>query len=96
MSEPHQGPEFEMIWRGKWMGDGATTIDELIKEVERAGSDLRAMRSLGVRLREPVIDDYGYLITDDPAVAKRLGFTAVEDADVDDVEDDGVDSTGAP
>lgn len=84
MSNQQRAPEFERCWRGKWMGDGAKTIDELIAAVEREASDLRAMRNLGVRLRDTVDDDYGFLVTDDPAVAQRLGFTAVEDEDTGD------------
>jgi len=65
----------------------------MIDSMEDATARLRAMRDAGVRLSAPVDDDYATLEVDDPEVAARFGFAAVEDeSDYD--ECDGGEASG--
>jgi len=64
------------IWRNKGLTSDASTLDEMIAALHAAAAELDAMRADGVALdREGgAKDDYAYLVTTDPAIAKKYGF----------------------
>lgn len=68
------------ILRGKFVFDGDTSIDAMIDSLLDEVNTLRAMKEAGIRLTEEVNDDYAFIETDDPEVAKRFGLT-LETAD---------------
>lgn len=77
---------YELIWRNKWLTAEAHSLDDMINALQDAADDLRAMKARGVVLADTgtVCDDYAYLETSDPEVAKEFGFELPEGE-----EDDG-------
>jgi hypothetical protein len=73
------GVTYDTIWRSKWVAEGAETVGEMIEKLLAATKDLREMEVAGVTLENVVDEGYGCLITDDPEVAERFGFTRRED-----------------
>lgn len=50
---------YELIWRNKYLTDGAQTIDDMINLLQAAVDDLKSMKAQGVTLLEhrPVSHD---------------------------------------
>lgn len=72
--------QWEFLWRNKWLTAGATSIDDMIKELRRAAKELEQMKRNGVRL-DPDSDignDYATLITRNRNVAKLYFMIAVD------------------
>lgn len=69
------------IVRGKFLFDGDTTIEGMIDSLLEQLGDLKAMKEAGIRLSDEVDDDHAFLTTDDPEVAKRFGFTILENTE---------------
>ena len=65
---------YEMSFRGKGIFDGAKNIQGMMSRLRSRITDLEKMRLAGVKLKEPVDDDYATLVTDDPKVAKKFGL----------------------
>ena len=51
----------EILWGAKHLCYGCETIADMAKALEEAAADLRAMAADGVKLTEPVHDDFAYL-----------------------------------
>src|SRR5438105_4276226 len=79
---------YEYTWRNKWLTAEAKTIDDMIDGLQAAADELRAMKVKGVTLLDTpgTQDDYAFLVTNDPAVAKEFGFEPPDDDDLDDEE----------
>lgn len=61
------------LWRNKWLTAEARSIDQMEMMLRQAADELAAMKADGVTL-EPAsgtTDDYAYLVTTDPEVAKK-------------------------
>jgi hypothetical protein len=67
------GRRYLRIWRNKWLTAEARSITEMISQLREAAEYLDAMRADGVTLDPEggTSDDYAYLITTDPDVAKK-------------------------
>lgn len=64
---------FLLTWRNKFLAAEATDLDQMIAGLRSAAETLEAMKADGVTM-EPAGgagDDYVYLVTTDPAVAKK-------------------------
>lgn len=48
--------------RGKWLMDGATTLDEAAERLEAEARRLRDLAVQGWTLNAPIADDYGFLV----------------------------------
>jgi hypothetical protein len=61
------------LWRNKFLTVDATTLDEMIQALRAAAQTLESMRADGVVLEAQggTADDYAYLVTSDPNVAKK-------------------------
>jgi len=61
------------LWRNKFLTIDAKSIDDMIATLRSAAETLAAMRADGVTLDEEggTGDDYAYLVTTDPAIAKK-------------------------
>lgn len=64
------------IVRGKFIFDGAKSIDDMVDSLVEEINNLRKMKTAGIRLKEEVDQDHANLITDDPEVAREFGFKA--------------------
>lgn len=64
------------IWRNKFLTLEARSLDDMIATLRDAAAELRAMRDDGVELDPEggTADDYAYLVTTDPAIAKKYGM----------------------
>jgi hypothetical protein len=64
---------FVLLWRNKWLTSNSTSIDDMIQSLRTAVDELEAMRKDGVLLDSEggTSDDYAYLYTHDPAIAKK-------------------------
>lgn len=70
----HGYRRFLTLWRNKFLTIDAHSIDEMIDTLGDAAETLRAMRDAGVTL-DPgggTADDYAYLTTTDPDVARKF------------------------
>ena len=63
---------FTGIVRGKFVYDGCKTIDEMVDSLVEEINLLRQMRDAGIVLREEVEDDYAFVTTKDPVVARKF------------------------
>ena len=65
-----------MVWRNKWLTADAKSIDDMIDALSGAAEYLRQMKADGVTLDPEggTGDDYAYLVTSDPAIAKKYGM----------------------
>ncbi len=74
---------YELTWRNKWLTAEASSIDDMAASLQGAADELREMKARGVVLADTgtVTDDYAFLQTDDPEVAKEFGFEPVEEED---------------
>jgi len=68
------GRRYLYLWRNKWLTADAQTIDEMVSNLRQAAEDLDKMRAAGVTLDPEggTADDYAYLVTTDPEVAKKF------------------------
>jgi hypothetical protein len=64
------------IWRSKFLTLEARTIDDMIAALQAAAEEHQAMRDDGVTLDVDggTADDYAYLVTTDPEVARKYGM----------------------
>ena len=64
------------IWRNKFLTLEATKIDDMITALQAAADEFQAMRDDGVALDPEggTADDYAYLVTTDPEVARKYGM----------------------
>jgi hypothetical protein len=80
---------FGTLWRNKWLTSNAKTIEDMIASLRAAAAELEEMRRDGVTLDpDGVADDYAYLVTSDPEVAKKYDMIDKFDLLEDDEEDD--------
>ncbi|HEY4105779.1 MAG TPA: nucleotidyl transferase AbiEii/AbiGii toxin family protein [Polyangiaceae bacterium] len=65
--------KYVRLWRNKFLSVDAASIDDMIETLSAAADELRKMKADGVALdpKGGTGDDYAYLTTTDPAVAKR-------------------------
>ncbi len=70
--------KYELCWRAKWTCDGSTTISEMISALTGQIGFLAELEAAGVTLRAPMEDDYVFLETNDPKVAKEFGFVKID------------------
>lgn len=54
------------IVRGKWLLEGATSIEEIIDNLKNFIEYMKDLRKSGFELAQPVEDDYGYLVRQKP------------------------------
>jgi hypothetical protein len=61
------------VWRNKWLTSDAKTMSEMITGLKDATATLEAMLRDGVELdsRGGTSDDYAYLVTSDPEIARK-------------------------
>ena len=52
----------EMLIRFKWLGDGASSIDDIIERLKAEISWYTKLKYDGWELQAPIVDDYGYLV----------------------------------
>jgi hypothetical protein len=52
----------EKIVRGKWLMDGASTLSEAAKKLREEAGRLEEMERIGWQLREPITEDYGFMV----------------------------------
>jgi hypothetical protein len=79
------------LWRNKLLTVDATSINDMIATLQGAAAELQAMRDDGVTL-DPnggTEDDYAYLVTTDPEIARKYGME-----EEDEVWEEGVDNEG--
>ena len=64
---------FITLWRNKWLTANAVSLEDMIKGLQSAADILRSMLADGVALAPEggTSDDYAYLVTTDPAIAKK-------------------------
>lgn len=64
------------IWRNKFLTLDAASIDDMIASLQGAVAELQAMRNDGVTLdpKGGTADDYTYLVTTDPEIARKYGM----------------------
>jgi hypothetical protein len=72
-------PRYESTWRAKWLVDGATSIGEMVEQLQGAAHWLHTLEAAGVKLEGPVERDYGTLVTEDEQVAKQFGFNLIDE-----------------
>lgn len=67
---------FALIWRNKWLTSEAKSLEEMITLLQSAASELQEMLDDGVALSMGggTADDYAYLVTSDPEIAKKYGM----------------------
>jgi hypothetical protein len=82
------------LWRNKWLTADAKSVKDMIDSLQSAADTLRSMLADGVTLDPEggTSDDYVYLVTADPVVAKKYDMhdekEFLGDADDDDEEGD--------
>jgi hypothetical protein len=61
------------LWRNKWLTADARSLEEMASRLQAAADTLRAMIADGVALDPDsgTSDDYAYLVTTDPVIAKK-------------------------
>ncbi len=64
------------LWRNKFLTLDAKKIEDMIATLHAAAAELQAMREDGVTMDPEggTADDYAYLVTTDPEVAKKYGM----------------------
>ncbi|MEZ4295366.1 MAG: hypothetical protein R3B70_10355 [Polyangiaceae bacterium] len=67
-------------WRNKFLTLDASSVDDMIATLEGAAAELRAMRADGVELDPEggTADDYAYLVTTDPEIARKYDMEEEE------------------
>lgn len=87
-----QRRRYMTLWRNNWLTADAKTLEEMIASLRAAADHLQAMKDDGVVLNPDggTSDDYAYLVTYDPAVAKKWGLEDEREFwGADEVESDG-------
>jgi len=81
---------YVQIWRNKFLTVDAQSLDEMIASISEAANPLQAMQADGVILdpQGGTGDDYAYLVTTDPEVAKKYGMHEESELLIDDSDDD--------
>lgn len=89
------------LWRNKWLTADAKSIEDMIAMLQGAVEELEAMRADGVTLDPEggTTDDYAYLVTTDPAIARKYDMHDESEywGDDDDMDSDNEENnTGGP
>lgn len=85
---------YVLLWRNKWLSADAKSVQDMIQMLQSAADTLRSMLADGVTLDPEggTSDDYAYLVTTDPVVAKKYDMHNEKefwgDVDDDDEEDE--------
>lgn len=66
--------KYQTTIRGKWLMDGATTLDEAAERLESYAAQLREMAADGIELVDEITDDYGTIGTNDSELAQTYEF----------------------
>lgn len=68
---------FVLLWRNKWLTAEAKTLDDMIAALHQAAELIAEMKRDGVQLESQAgaADDYVYLTTTDPDIARKYGMT---------------------
>lgn len=85
---------YVMLWRNKWLTAEAESLEDMVQSLQAAADTLRSMLAEGVTLDSEggTSDDYAYLVTTDPVVAKKYGMHDEKEFwDVDDADEDAND-----
>jgi len=71
---------YEYLWRNKWLTAGAKSVEEMIAGLRDAADLLEGMKEDGLVLEdvESLEDDYAFLRTDDPKLAKKYDMFDLE------------------
>lgn len=80
------------IWRNKFLTLDAANIDDVIATLQGAVTELQAMRNDGVTLDPSggTADDYAYLVTTDPEIARKYGMEEEDEGwERDEANDEG-------
>jgi len=86
---------YVMLWRNKWITAEAKSIEDMVEALRASTMLLQSMKADGVTLdvHGGTEDDYAYLVTTDPQIAKKYDMHPeeefLEDDDVDDLKDVG-------
>ena len=84
------------LWRNKFLTLEAKKIDDMIATLHAAAAELQAMREDGVTMDPEggTADDYAYLVTTDPEIAKKHGMEEEDEGwEADDAEgEDGTET----
>lgn len=78
---------YDTIWRAKWTCDGAKTLSEAAAMLRAAADDLEAMEKDGLQLEQEIGNDYAFIVTIDPALAKKYNMQEREEDEGDGEED---------
>lgn len=71
---------YTTIWRNKFLTTDATSIQEMADTLSAASEELRKMQADGVQLdKDGIRDDYAFLWTTDPEIAKKYGLELDDD-----------------
>jgi hypothetical protein len=64
------------LWRNKWLTADAQSLQDMIEKLQAAAETLRAMLADGVTLdsQGAASNDYAYLVTTDPVIAKKYNM----------------------
>lgn len=79
---------YVMLWRNKWLTAEAKSLEDMVEGLKSAADTLRSMLGDGVTLdlTAGTSDDYAYLVTTDPVVAKKYDMHDEEEF----LEDDDI------
>ena len=78
------------LWRNKWLTAEAKSLEELIQALQSAADTLRSMQADGITLDAEggTGDDYAYLVTRDPTIAKKYDMHDEKEFWADEGEDE--------
>jgi len=79
--ENNSSNRYELIWRNKWLTDGATDIEEMSLMLKHAAKELEDMFKDGIKLDETSRDDYSILYSFDADVAEKHKLALYDDPD---------------
>jgi len=71
------------IIRAKWSIDNSETLSEAAEKLEDFAKTLRDMEEDGIVLVEEIIDDYGFIETDNEEIAEKYGLNEKDEEDKD-------------
>jgi hypothetical protein len=63
---------YELTIRAKWLLDGCKTLTDAANALEIYAALLRSMEAAGLQLDDEIHDDYGFVYTEDAAIAQRF------------------------
>ncbi len=80
------------LWRNKWLTAEAKSLDGMIEALQSAADTLRSMLADGVTLISEggTADDYAYLVTTEPMIAKKYDMHDEKEFWGDDENEDGL------